>query len=493
MAASVGQNQGFVRASEIHSLHALTGSLLVLGDCVYNDLRGDSGSYPRSRKYRSRSIHSLPSRFNLCPMFPGVHSDQSDTAKREAEKHRNNCAEPWNEPSFSFPHWVASCLLTVGNKNGVGYTKHFCHNHSMWNWGVHSRIFVSGAKGQNLGQTGGGEVFILKILVVGKIFSEEDLRSLKKIGKCITYVPRSLVFARPGTMPREVRKIGDADIVVLSHHTVLDEKAISRNANLRLISVCSSGYDNVCVDAATRHGVAVTNVPKYASASVAEYVFGLLLCLTRNIIRADKETRQGTWDNHVPTIRFVGTELKGKTLGVIGIGNVGKVVTEIAKGFGMKVLVWTRSPSATRARRLHVKFVDLQALLKKSDFVSVHVPLTKGTFNLISYEEIGMMKNGAVLINTARGDIVNEKALVEALKAGKLRGAGIDVFSHEPAQRNDPLLKMDNVIVSPHIAGCTEESTKELVQTSISNIIHFINGNPRNVVNHEYSEHIKSA
>lgn len=329
---------------------------------------------------------------------------------------------------------------------------------------------------------------MLKILIVGKLFSDEDLRPLEKIGKCITYVPRSFLFAHPGEIPAVIENTGDADIVILSYHTEMGEKTISQNKNLRMISVCSSGCDNVNVDAATRNGVAVTTVPEYGYTAVAEYVFGLLLCLTRKIIQADRETRQGLWER----TKFVGTGLNDKTLGVIGIGNVGRQVVKIAKGFGMKVLVWTRKPSIGRAKKLGVEFVDLQTLLEKSDFVSVHVPLTESTLNMISDKEIRMMKDGAILINTARGGIVNEKALLKALKNGKLRGACIDVFSQEPIRRNNPLLKMDNVIVSPHVAFSTKESLKKLVQKSISNVVDFVNGNPLNVVNPEYVKHARA-
>ncbi len=336
-------------------------------------------------------------------------------------------------------------------------------------------------------------MIMLKILVVGKIFSKEDVKPLENIGKCIFQVPKSLLVARPGRIQKVIETTGNADVVVLSHQTELGEQAIAGNKNLRMISVCSSGYENVNVDAATRHGIAVTNVPEYASTAVAEYVFGLLLCLVRKIIQADKETRRGMWDAHARVTKFVGKELKGKTLGVIGIGNVGEHVAKIAQGFGLKVLAWTRNPSIERATRSGVEFVDLQTLLEKSDFVSVHVPLTKDTSNMISDGEIGMMKDGAVLINTARGGIVNEEALVQALKNGKLGGACLDVFSEEPIQRNNPLLKRDNVIVSPHVAFCTETSLKKLVQTSINNVIDFVNDNPQNVINPEYMQHVKSG
>jgi len=337
------------------------------------------------------------------------------------------------------------------------------------------------------------EMIMLKILVVGKIFSKEDVKPLENIGKCTFSVPKSLLFARPGRIPTVIETTEDADVVILSHQTKLAKQAITKNKNLRMISVCSSGYDNVNVDVATRQGIAVTNVPEYGSTAVAEYVFGLLLCLVRKIIQADKETRHGTWDAHVRVTRFVGKELQGKTIGVIGMGNVGGRVAKIAQGFGLKVLAWTRNPSIERARRSGVEFVDLQTLLETSDFVSVHVPLTKDTSNMISDGEIGMMKEGAILINTARGGIVNEEALVQALKNGKLGGACVDVFSEEPIRRNNPLLKTDNVIVSPHVAFCTEASLKKLVQTSISNVINFVNDNPQNIVNPEYMQHIKSA
>ncbi len=260
------------------------------------------------------------------------------------------------------------------------------------------------------------------------------------------------------------------------------EEAFSAAKNLKIILLWQTGYDHIDIKAAAEKGVIVSNVPDYAFDSVAEMVFALSLNILRKVHLADIGIRKGNleWRD------YIGNQLLGKTIGVIGTGSIGVSVIQIAHGFDVDVILGTGSPSEERkARRLGVKFVDLDTLLKESDIITLHVPLTSSTKNMIGTKELARMKTSAILINTARGKIVDEVALIKALREKQIGGAGLDVFDKEPLPLDSPLMEFENVALTPHIAFLSHESLEECTNVCVQNVETFLEGKPQNTVNSE--------
>jgi D-3-phosphoglycerate dehydrogenase len=313
----------------------------------------------------------------------------------------------------------------------------------------------------------------MKIVVSEPIYLIDEYRGrLKAMGELEAY------DSMPASDEEFVRRIKDAEIVIAGRYGFSAE-SIRQAPRLRMIALWQTGYDNVDLAAATSRGVVVSNVHNYAFDTVAEFAFALALNLLRKVDKADMSLRKGMFDWR----RYVGKELMGKTMGVIGLGSIGRRVVQLAHGFNMNVLSVTAHPNPERAHALGVKFVSLDTLLAGSDIVSLHVPLTPETEHMIGASELARMKPTAVLINTARGKIVDERALVEALREKKIAGAGLDVFETEPLPMDSPLLELDNVVLTPHIAFLSEESIDECTRVTIENVEMFIKGRPRNVVN----------
>lgn len=243
----------------------------------------------------------------------------------------------------------------------------------------------------------------------------------------------------------------DGMIVRLANIT---EKIIASTNSLKVIGKFGVGVDNIDVKAATKFGVQVTNSRESNMNTVAEYTIGLILALSKRFFLYDEEIKKGNYEVR----QNLGIDLQGKTLGIIGAGNIGKLVCEKAiNGFGMKVIQYKRRVSEKDKNNCEYT-TDLELLLKKSDFISLHVPLTEETRNMIGKKQLALMKKDAFLINTARGEVINTEELVEALKSGKIAGAAIDVFEGEIPSKDNPLLKLKNVILSPHTAAHTVEA-----------------------------------
>jgi glycerate dehydrogenase len=275
-------------------------------------------------------------------------------------------------------------------------------------------------------------------------------------------------------------RIKEADVVI-ANKVRIQQHHITQAEKLKLICVAATGANNVELEAAANAGITVTNVTNYATPSVVEHVFCLILALTRKLIEYQTAVRDGRWQKSqfFCLLDYPISELSGKTLGIVGYGVLGQAVAAAGKAFGMRILVAARKGAAPGEGR-----VSFTRLLSESDVVSLHCPLTPLTSNLIGEKEFGLMKQGALLINTARGGIVNEAALLNALRSGKLGGAGIDVLSEEPPARGNPLLDMQlpNLIVTPHIAWASVEARQRVVDEVVKNIRAFLNGEPRNVV-----------
>ena len=271
-------------------------------------------------------------------------------------------------------------------------------------------------------------------------------------------------------------RVQDADIIMLANQP-LSAEIINGCPKLKMLSVAFTGVDHVALDACRARNILVCNAAGYSTNAVAELTFGLAISVIRNIVPCDARCRRaGTKDG------LVGFELFGKTFGVVGTGAIGARVAKIAAAFGCRVLAYSRTAKQELVDA-GVQYVSLDELLAQSDFVSLHVPLTDATRGLINADAIAKMKQGAVLLNTARGPVVDSAALAEALNAGKLAGAGIDVFEGEPPiAENHPLCSAKNTVLTPHVAFASREALETRADIVFANIEKWLNGAPQNVV-----------
>ncbi len=285
----------------------------------------------------------------------------------------------------------------------------------------------------------------------------------------------------PRTAPDEVIERAAHAEAVLTNKTLLPAEVLQRLPGLRYIGVLATGTNVVDLDAARQRSIRVTNVPGYSTPSVAQAVFALLLELTNHVGHHAQTVRQGRWTASedfaywdIP-IR----ELAGQTMGIIGYGTIGKRVASVAAALGMNVIAHTRSPIPEDEL---ARPVDLETLLAESDVVSLHCPLTPETSALVNAERLSTMKPTAILINTGRGGLVDEQALADALNAGRLAGAGLDVLSSEPPKADNPLLTAENCVITPHQAWASEASRRRLLDEAAANLRAFVEGRERNVV-----------
>lgn len=278
--------------------------------------------------------------------------------------------------------------------------------------------------------------------------------------------------SRPPTPDELVARIGNAEVAVNIRSTSQFTSAVlSRCPRLKLISIWGTGTDNVDLEAAKRLGIRVTNTPGVAAIAVAEHTLALMMAVAKQTPRVDREVREGKWP------RAMVTRLYGKTLGLIGTGAIGSEVARIGKGIGMRVVAWTFHPKGDIA-----EWLSMEEVFRQSDVVSLHVRQSPETVGMIGREHFEMMKPGAVFINTARGAIVREADLLQALQNGRIAGAGLDVFEEEPLPRDSRFFSLSNVVLSPHAAGVTPETTEAGLAMAIENIFAFISGGPKNLV-----------
>ncbi len=251
------------------------------------------------------------------------------------------------------------------------------------------------------------------------------------------------------------KHIGDVDALIVRSATKVRKEMIDSAPNLKVIGRAGVGLDNIDVEYAKSKGIKVVNTPGATSISVAELAIGLMLAVYRKIAYGDRETRAGNW----PKKKCKGMELYGKTVGIIGFGKIGREVAKRAKALGMKVIYYSRTRKEDYEKSLGVEYRELDKLLEEADIVTLHVPLTPETKHLINEERIAKMKDGAVIINTSRGGVVDEEALYNALKSGKLYGAALDVYENEPLKESK-LFELDNIVLTPHIGAQTKEGQK---------------------------------
>lgn len=310
----------------------------------------------------------------------------------------------------------------------------------------------------------------MKVLIADQI-NQKGIEELEDVAE---------VVARTDITPEElVNDIKDFDAIIVRSRTKVTRDVIEAASSLKIIARAGVGVDNVDVEAATERGIMVVNAPESTSITVAEHTMGLILSLSRKISIADKSVKAEKWEKS----RFMGMELNGKTMGIVGMGRIGSQVVIRAKAFGMDIIVYDPYITPEAAAELGVEVVSLETLLKNADVITIHVPLTPETKHLISRPEFEMMKDNTLIVNCARGGIINEDDLHEALSKGEINGAALDVFENEPPE-NSSLLELDNVVLTPHIAASTSEAQRDaaiIVAKEIKKV--FKGESPRNVIN----------
>ncbi|MCX8170876.1 MAG: glyoxylate reductase [Candidatus Bathyarchaeota archaeon] len=294
------------------------------------------------------------------------------------------------------------------------------------------------------------------------------------------------VWPEYGPPPKKVivEKARDVDALVTLLSDRIDAEVFNAAPKLKIVAQMAAGFDNIDVEEATRRGIYVTNTPGVLTETTADFAWALLMAIARRVVEADRYVREGKWKVSWHPSMLLGRDVYGATLGLIGAGRIGSAVARRARCFNMRILYYDIVRNPQIEKEVGAIFVDLDTLLRESDFISIHVPLTKETYRLIDAEKLKLIKKTAYLINTSRGPVIDEKALYEALKEGRLAGAALDVFEREPLPADSPLLKLDNVILAPHIASASYETRSRMAEMVAENLIAFFDGKiPPNLVN----------
>jgi glyoxylate reductase len=295
------------------------------------------------------------------------------------------------------------------------------------------------------------------------------------------------VWPEYGPPPKEeiIRKARNVDALVTLLSDKIDAEVFDAAPKLKIVAQMAVGFDNIDVAEATKRGIYVTNTPGVLTETTADFAWALLMAIARRVVEADRYVRGGQWKVSWHPSMLLGRDVYSATLGIVGAGRIGTAVARRAKGFNMRILYYDVVPMPPEIEKeLDAKRVDLDTLLRASDFVSIHVPLMKETYHLINEEKLRLMKKTAYLINNSRGPVVDEKALYRALKEGWIAGAALDVFEQEPTPVDNPLLKLDNVVVAPHISSASYETRSRMAEMVGENLVAFFEGKtPPNLVN----------
>lgn len=286
-----------------------------------------------------------------------------------------------------------------------------------------------------------------------------------------------------GTLLKEVQEV-DGLFCILTER--IDGELLDRAKKLRIVANMAVGYDNIDLAEATKRNVMVTNTPGVLTETVADATMALMLAVARRVVEADRYVRQGRWKLRWSPMMMVGSDVYGKTLGIYGLGRIGAAVAKRAAGFAMKLLYYDGVRNEGLEKKYGIEYVAFDRLLRESDFLSVHVPLLPGTKKSVGAREFTLMKGSAYLINTARGSVVDEVALIRALKDGRIAGAGLDVFEDEPVNSKNELLKMENVVLAPHMASGSIETRTAMAVMAARNIVAALKGEaPPDLLNKE--------
>jgi D-3-phosphoglycerate dehydrogenase len=317
-----------------------------------------------------------------------------------------------------------------------------------------------------------------RVLVTSTSFGSSDPDLIRDLENAVGEVVYN-DYARPLSESELIPLIGEIDGFIAGVDDIGAE-VIRAGRKLKVIARYGTGTDRVDIQAATRKGIVVTNTPGANSAAVAELTVGLMIALARNLYAVIQATRSGGWP------RYTGVGFKGKTVGLVGLGFIGREVAKRLKPFGCRLLGTDPVVDPQTARSLDIELVDLFTLLSRSHFVSLHLPVTPETLGMINRETLGRMQHGAFLINTARGELVDESALKEALESGRLGGAATDVFSKEPPGKDHPLLRISNFISTPHMASRTDDAVNQMGRMAMQDCLSVLEGKrPQHVVNPE--------
>jgi len=310
-------------------------------------------------------------------------------------------------------------------------------------------------------------------ILVSDSLSEEGIQILKDAGFEVVY--------KPGLSVEELKKeIADVDGLIIRSGTKVTKEILESAKRLKVIGRAGTGLDNVDIATANEKGIVVMNVPGGNTLSAAEHTLALLFSLARKIPQANASVKEGKWERK----KFMGVELNGKILGVIGLGRIGSIVAERALCMKMKVIAYDPFVTPDFASKKGIELVSLEDLLSRADFITIHTPLTKETYHLLNRDTLSKVKKGSYIINCARGGIIDESALYEALVSGHIAGAALDVFEKEPPDPDNPLLKLDNVIVTPHLGASTVEAQKVVAIEIAKQVVDYLlYGIVRNAVN----------
>ena len=309
----------------------------------------------------------------------------------------------------------------------------------------------------------------MKVLVAIKIH-EAGIRILEEAGFNVVVNPKGRIVDEKW-LCRELR---DAWAMLVTMRVHVTPELLQCAEKLRLIVTVTSGYDHIDLEACEARGICVANTPEPISLAVAEHIVGLTLSLLRNIVRGDYYVRMGAWESGPAPRALLSTTLRGKTIGVVGMGRIGSAAASLFKALGTRrILYWSRRRKPEVEVILGAEFVDLDTLFRESDVVVITVAYTPETFHLVGEGRLRLMRRGAVLVNTARGAVVDTEALVKALKEGWIAGAALDVYEQEPLPPNHPLTQLKNTILTPHIAGYTRESIEEAARLAALQIVDF--------------------
>lgn len=269
----------------------------------------------------------------------------------------------------------------------------------------------------------------------------------------------------------------------------IDAEVFDAAPNLKIVAQFAVGFDNIDVKEATKRGIYVTNTPGVLTETTADFAWALLMAAARRVVEADKYVRTGNWRVGWHPMMFQGGDVYGATLGIVGLGRIGSSIAKRAKGFDMKVLYHDVIRRPDLEKELGIEYTEIEVLLREADFVTLNVPLLKETHHLIDEKRLKLMKKTAILVNNARGPVVDEKALYNALKEGWIAGAGLDVFEQEPTPASNLLLTLDNVVVAPHISSASFETRSKMAEMVAGNLIAFFEGKaPPNLVNQEVAK-----
>ena len=317
----------------------------------------------------------------------------------------------------------------------------------------------------------------MKVFVTRRI-PEKGLRMLEERYDVVVN-PEDRVL----TKEEIIEGVRDADALLCLLTDPIDKDVIDAGKKLRIISNYAVGYNNIDVEYASKKGIIVTNTPGVLTETTADLAWALLMAVARRVVEGDRFMREGKFRGWAPML-MLGTDIHGKTLGIVGMGKIGQAVARRAVGFGMKVIYYSRKRKPEIEKEIGAEFVDLPTLMRESDFISLHVPLTPETKNMIDREMLELMKPEAYLINTARGEVIDEPYLIEMLKRKRIRGAALDVFWGEPLNVNPELYGLDNVVLAPHMGSASLETRTKMAVMAAQAIIDVFEGrNPKNRVN----------